>query len=312
MRSASSLLPGGAAWSLDGAGPHPAGYAPALQAAMGTSPALHARDRVRPLTRARRSFVWGACGVYAPPSERPAARSSICSYGLPPRWRSCVSPSCSHRAAGFSGCSIPATPTCSGTFPYHNNYAQFVELALPVALFGAPSPAAGEPGRMRWQGARSMRRRSDPPPAPARFSQPSSWPQSSSPACGVCEPRGDDETDRNGHAGRRSGDRDFVHFRSWLGKVWQRFSPRAIRDPRRVTDGRHREMAGEEHPWIGFGLDTFPDAYQKYAVKDFACANHAHNDSPRPRRRGRPLPRHFSIPFAMAARKPSATRGASV
>jgi O-antigen ligase len=35
----------------------------------------------------------------------------------------------------------------------------------------------------------------------------------------------------------------------------------------------------EQRPLIGFGLGTFPEVYQRYAVRDFPFyANHVHND----------------------------------
>lgn len=35
----------------------------------------------------------------------------------------------------------------------------------------------------------------------------------------------------------------------------------------------------KQHPFIGYGLGTFPEVYQRYAIKDFPFyANHAHND----------------------------------
>jgi len=35
----------------------------------------------------------------------------------------------------------------------------------------------------------------------------------------------------------------------------------------------------KHRPWTGFGLGTFPEVYQKFAIKDFPFyANHAHND----------------------------------
>jgi O-antigen ligase len=35
----------------------------------------------------------------------------------------------------------------------------------------------------------------------------------------------------------------------------------------------------KKRPLIGYGLDTFPEVYQRYAIKDFPFyANHTHND----------------------------------
>lgn len=61
-------------------------------------------------------------------------------------------------------------------------------------------------------------------------------------------------------------------------KVWQRFQ---VRDP---YEGRREflmaaiDMA-KHRPFMGFGLDTFPEVYQRFAVADLdVYANHAHND----------------------------------
>jgi O-antigen ligase len=61
-------------------------------------------------------------------------------------------------------------------------------------------------------------------------------------------------------------------------RVWQRFQ---LNDPyvvRREFIVAAVDMA-EQRPLTGFGLGTFPEVYQQYAIKDFPFyANHAHND----------------------------------
>lgn len=61
-------------------------------------------------------------------------------------------------------------------------------------------------------------------------------------------------------------------------KVWDRFQDR---DP---YEGRYEFMLSavdmaEHRPLTGYGLGTFPEVYQEHAIKDFPVyANHAHND----------------------------------
>ena len=61
-------------------------------------------------------------------------------------------------------------------------------------------------------------------------------------------------------------------------KVWERFQQS---DP---YEGRYEFMLSavdmaEHRPLIGYGLGTFPEVYQEHAIRDFPVyANHAHND----------------------------------
>jgi O-antigen ligase len=61
-------------------------------------------------------------------------------------------------------------------------------------------------------------------------------------------------------------------------RVWQRF---LVNDPylvRREFIIAAADMAAHR-PLMGYGLDTFPEVYQRYAIKDFPVyANHTHND----------------------------------
>ena len=61
-------------------------------------------------------------------------------------------------------------------------------------------------------------------------------------------------------------------------RVWHRFQqtdPFVVPEGVHCGGGRH----GETSPLIGYGLGTFPEVYQRYAIKDFPFyANHAHND----------------------------------
>jgi hypothetical protein len=61
-------------------------------------------------------------------------------------------------------------------------------------------------------------------------------------------------------------------------RVWQRFQQNDPYLVRREYIVAAVDMA-EQRPLTGFGLGTFPEVYQRYAIKDFPFyANHAHND----------------------------------
>lgn len=61
-------------------------------------------------------------------------------------------------------------------------------------------------------------------------------------------------------------------------RVWERFQEHDPYTIRREFLTAAVDMT-RQHPLIGFGLGTFPEVYQRYAVRDFPFyANHAHND----------------------------------
>ncbi len=61
-------------------------------------------------------------------------------------------------------------------------------------------------------------------------------------------------------------------------RVWQRFQEPNPFNGRREFLVAAVNMA-KQRPLTGFGLGTFPETYQRYAIKDFPFyANHAHND----------------------------------
>jgi O-antigen ligase len=61
-------------------------------------------------------------------------------------------------------------------------------------------------------------------------------------------------------------------------RVWQRFQQNDPYVVRREFIMAAADMA-KQRPLIGYGLGTFPEVYQRYAIKDFPFyANHAHND----------------------------------
>jgi O-antigen ligase len=63
-----------------------------------------------------------------------------------------------------------------------------------------------------------------------------------------------------------------------VGPVWQRFQQNDPHLVRREYIVSAVNMA-KHRPLMGYGLETFPEVYQQYAIKDFPFyANHAHND----------------------------------
>jgi O-antigen ligase len=61
-------------------------------------------------------------------------------------------------------------------------------------------------------------------------------------------------------------------------RVWQRFQQNDPYLVRREYIVAAVHMA-KDRPLMGYGLGTFPEVYQQYAIKDFGFyANHAHND----------------------------------
>jgi hypothetical protein len=166
-----------------------------------------------------------------------------------------------------------------GTFQSHNNYAQFVELALPIALWRALSDrrrsfwyafaggvlyasAIGSASRagaflctvelLAMLGIGLVRFRD---PETGRPSRATSTMLLVVPALAIA----------------------FTLVVGWE-RVWLRFQQKDPYSGRREFAIAALKMA-EHRPFTGFGLDTFPSVYQSYAVKDFSFyANHAHND----------------------------------
>jgi len=170
-------------------------------------------------------------------------------------------------------------PDVYATFQYYNNYAQFVELALPIALWRAlrargnawPYALAGGIlyssviasasragsvlctaellavlfiGLIRWRGANS-----------GAMSRSSMTMLAIVPAIAIV----------------------FTMVVGWE-HVWLRFQQHDPYTIRREFLVAAVDMA-RERPLTGFGLDTFPSVYPRYAVQDFPFyVNHAHND----------------------------------
>ncbi len=170
-------------------------------------------------------------------------------------------------------------PDVYATFPSHNNYAQFIEIFLPIALWwalrdgwrawgyaliggalyasviGAASRAGAvlctaELLAMLAIGLISQRRRKSGP-----FFRSASATLVLVPVLAVI----------------------FTFVAGWQ-RIWQRFQeidPNVVRQEfvlSAIDMAKHR-------PLIGYGLGTFPEVYQQHAIKDFPFyANHAHND----------------------------------
>jgi O-antigen ligase len=170
-------------------------------------------------------------------------------------------------------------PDVYATFPSYNNYAQFVELALPIALWRA----LREGWRSWWYalaggvlygsviGAAS---RAGTALCTAellamlviglvRFRDPETGlPSRSTTAMLVMVP---------------VLAATFTLAVGWE-RVWQRFQQNDPYLVRREFIVAAADMA-RQRPLTGYGLGTYPEVYQRYAIKDFPFyANHTHND----------------------------------
>ncbi len=170
-------------------------------------------------------------------------------------------------------------PDVYGSFPYHNNYAQFVELALPIALWGV-----FRGGWRAWNYALAA--------GILYASVIGSASRTGALICtaelaallGIVMVR---PTGGNANRSIKSTAAILLMVTTMAGvftlvvgweRVWNRFK---ISDPysvRREYLQSAIDMA-KTKPLTGYGLGTFPEAYQLHAVKDFPFyANHAHND----------------------------------
>ena len=170
-------------------------------------------------------------------------------------------------------------PDVYATFPNHNNYSQFVELALPIALWrglreGWRSWWYGLAGGVLFASVIGSASRAGTILCTAelvvmllvgffRLRNPKTGLRSRStiamlamvPVLAVV----------------------FTLAVGWR-HVWERFQDADPFNARREFLVAATNMA-EHRPLTGFGLGTFPEVYQEYAIKDFPFyANHAHND----------------------------------
>ena len=196
-------------------------------------------------------------------------------------------------------------PDVYGTFPYYNNYAQFVELALPIALWRALTDrrhawAYAVAGGTLYASAIGCASRAGSILATLELIAIL--------LVGLVHFRGSrsEERPRLGIATLAIVPVIAIAFTAVVGwdRVWQRFF---VNDPYVVR--REFLIAAtsmvKQRPWIGFGLDTFPEVYQRYAIKDFPFyANHAHNDwAEAAAEGGLPFLAILFIPFAIAVPK---------
>jgi O-antigen ligase len=170
-------------------------------------------------------------------------------------------------------------PDVYATFPYYNNYAQFVELALPIALWRA----LREGWRSWWYAlAGGLLYASVIGSASRAGSVLCTAELLTMLAIGLVRLR-DPETGLP----TRSTTAILVivpvlaaAFTLAVGweRVWLRFQQNDPYLVRREFIVAAADMA-RQRPLTGYGLGTFPEVYQRYAIKDFPFyANHAHND----------------------------------
>jgi O-antigen ligase len=170
-------------------------------------------------------------------------------------------------------------PDVYATFPYYNNYAQFVELALPIALWRA----LREGWRSWWYAlAGGLLYASVIGSASRAGSALCTAELLTMLAIGLVRLR-DPETGLP----TRSTTAILVivpvlaaAFTLAVGweRVWLRFQQNDPYLVRREFIVAAADMA-RQRPLTGYGLGTFPEVYQRYAIKDFPFyANHAHND----------------------------------
>jgi len=170
-------------------------------------------------------------------------------------------------------------PDVYATFPNSNNYAQFVELALPIALWRA----FREVKRSWWYGlAGGVLYASVIGAASRAGALLCSAELLAMLLIGALRMR----KHRTGLSPRRNAwalvliPALAVLFAFAVGehRVWDRFKASDPYATRREFTVAAMEMAAHR-PWAGFGLGTFPQVYPQFEIKDFPFyANHAHND----------------------------------
>jgi hypothetical protein len=170
-------------------------------------------------------------------------------------------------------------PDVYATFPSHNNYVQFVEIALPIALWralreGWRSWWYALSGGILYASAIGSASRAGAALCTAELL--------AMVAIGLVRLR-DPET---GLPTRSTTAMLVVvpviaaAFTLAVGweRVWERFKQNDPYLVRREFIVAAVDMA-KQKPLTGYGLGTFPEVYQRYAIKDFPFyANHTHND----------------------------------
>lgn len=170
-------------------------------------------------------------------------------------------------------------PDVYATFPSHNNFAQFIEVSLPIAL---------------WFSLRE-RRRAWGYILIAGLLYASVIGSASRAGAALCTAELLAMLVIGGFLRRREEWRSlsrsialvlaivplvaatFTLVVGWQ-RIWQRFQQRNPYGTREEFLISAIHMA-EQRPLLGYGLDTFPVVYPKYAIKDFPVfVNHVHND----------------------------------
>jgi hypothetical protein len=170
-------------------------------------------------------------------------------------------------------------PDVYATFPSYNNYAQFVEIALPIALWralreGWRSWGYALAGGILYASAIGVASRAGAVLCTAELLVML--------MIGLVRLR-DPETGlltRSTTAILVMVPVFAAAFTLAVGweRVWLRFQQNDPYLVRREFIVAAVDMA-RQRPLTGYGLDTFPEAYQRYAIKDFPFyANHTHND----------------------------------
>jgi O-antigen ligase len=170
-------------------------------------------------------------------------------------------------------------PDVYATFPSYNNYAQFIELALPIALWRA----LGEGWRSWWYALAGGVLYASAIGAASRAGAVLCTAELLAMlAIGLVRLR----DPKSGRPSRSTTAillmvpllaAAFTLAVGWQ-HVWERFQQNDPYFVRREFIEAAADMA-KQRPLTGFGLGTFPQVYQRYAIKDFPFyANHAHND----------------------------------
>jgi hypothetical protein len=170
-------------------------------------------------------------------------------------------------------------PDVYATFPSYNNFAQFIELALPIALWRA----LREGWRSWWYALAGGVLYASVIGAASRAGTALCTAELLAMlAIGLVKLR-DPET---GMPSRSTTTMlvmvpvlaaAFTLAVGWE-RVWERFQQNDPYIVRREFIVAAVDMA-KQRPLTGYGLGTFPEVYQRYAIKDFPFyANHTHND----------------------------------
>ena len=170
-------------------------------------------------------------------------------------------------------------PDVYGTFPNHNNYVQFVELALPIALWSALRRGV----RSWWYGiAAGILYASAISSASRAGALLCTAEVIAVLAIGWAKLRTARTLLLNRSAATMLVMIPLLAALLTLVVGWQRvlhrFEQNDVYLVRREYIAAAADMA-KHRPFAGYGLGTFTEVYQRYATKDFPFyANHAHND----------------------------------